>query len=231
MSAGRGTARRHPTRSPAMTLNATTGTPKTAKTVLISGASIAGPALALWLHRYGFVPTVVERAPELRTGGYKVDIRGTAIEVCRRMGVLDEIRAHSTDMRGGSYVDDAGRTIGELPADIFGGRVEGTTRSCAANSPASCTTGPARTSSTSSATRSPRWRRTPTASPSPSRAAPSAASTWSSAPTDSTRTPGSSPSAPRSGSSATSARTSPSSPPPTTSAWTAGRPTTRSPGS
>ncbi|MFE4619900.1 FAD-dependent monooxygenase [Streptomyces sp. NPDC056747] len=95
-----------------------------ARTVLISGASIAGPALALWLHRYGFAPTVVERAPELRTGGYKVDIRGTAIEVCRRMGVLDEIRTKSTDMRGGSYVDDAGRTIGELPADIFGGRVE-----------------------------------------------------------------------------------------------------------
>ncbi|GGV03494.1 FAD-dependent oxidoreductase [Streptomyces litmocidini] len=101
-----------------------TSTPKTAKTVLISGASIAGPALALWLHRYGFVPTVVERAPELRTGGYKVDIRGTAIEVCRRMGVLDEVRANSTDMRGGSYVDGTGRTIGELPADIFGGRVE-----------------------------------------------------------------------------------------------------------
>ncbi|MFB6838270.1 FAD-dependent monooxygenase [Streptomyces sp. NPDC056361] len=99
-------------------------TSTTAKTVLISGASIAGPALALWLHRYGFTATVVERAPELRTGGYKVDIRGTAIEVCRRMGVLDEIRAKSTDMRGGSYVDDAGRTIGELPADIFGGRVE-----------------------------------------------------------------------------------------------------------
>ncbi|MFH8840863.1 FAD-dependent monooxygenase [Streptomyces sp. NPDC017868] len=101
-----------------------TSTTKTAKTVLISGASIAGPALALWLHRYGFAPTVVERAPELRTGGYKVDIRGTAIEVCRRMGILDEVRANSTDMRGGSYVDDAGRTIGELPADIFGGRVE-----------------------------------------------------------------------------------------------------------
>lgn len=99
-------------------------TTKTAKTVLISGASIAGPALALWLHRYGFTPTVVERAPELRTGGYKVDIRGTAIEVCRRMGILDEIRAKSTDMRGGSYVDTDGRTIGELPADIFGGRVE-----------------------------------------------------------------------------------------------------------
>ncbi|HEY9374245.1 FAD-dependent monooxygenase [Streptomyces sp.] len=95
-----------------------------AKTVLISGASIAGPALALWLHRYGFAPTVVERAAELRSGGYKVDIRGTAIEVCRRMGILDEIRANSTDMDGGSYVDERGRTVGELPAEIFGGRAE-----------------------------------------------------------------------------------------------------------
>ncbi|MFF3842220.1 FAD-dependent monooxygenase [Streptomyces sp. NPDC001930] len=108
-----------------MNSTANTAAHTSAKTVLISGASVAGPALALWLHRYGFTPTVVERAPELRTGGYKVDIRGTAIEVCRRMGILDEIRANSTDMRGGSYVDDRGRTIGELPADIFGGRVEG----------------------------------------------------------------------------------------------------------
>ncbi|GAA3394416.1 FAD-dependent monooxygenase [Streptomyces roseoviridis] len=99
--------------------------PPVNKTVLISGASVAGPALALRLHRHGFVPTVVERAPALRTGGYKVDIRGTAVEVCRRMGVLDAIRADSTDMAGGSYVDGDGRTIGELPADVFGGRVEG----------------------------------------------------------------------------------------------------------
>lgn len=44
-------------------------------TVLISGASIAGPALAFWLRRYGFQPTVVERAPALRDGGYAVDFR------------------------------------------------------------------------------------------------------------------------------------------------------------
>ncbi|MGW2204360.1 FAD-dependent monooxygenase [Streptomyces sp. NPDC001774] len=94
------------------------------KTVLISGASVAGPALALQLHRHGFTPTVVERAPELRTGGYKVDIRGTAVEACRRLGILDEIRAGSTDMAGGSYVDAKGRTVGQMPAEIFGGRVE-----------------------------------------------------------------------------------------------------------
>ncbi|MFD5327451.1 FAD-dependent monooxygenase [Streptomyces sp. NPDC127092] len=97
---------------------------RASRTVLISGASVAGPALALWLHRYGFVPTVVEKAPALRTGGYKVDLRGGAIEICARMGVLDEVRAHSTDMAGGSYVDSRGRTVGELPAEIFGGREE-----------------------------------------------------------------------------------------------------------
>ena len=42
--------------------------------ILISGASIAGPTLAYWLRRYGFTPTVIERAPQLREGGYPVDV-------------------------------------------------------------------------------------------------------------------------------------------------------------
>ncbi len=37
--------------------------------ILISGAGIAGPTLAYWLAHYGFQPTLVERAPHLRTGG------------------------------------------------------------------------------------------------------------------------------------------------------------------
>ena len=43
------------------------------KTVLISGAGIAGPTLAFWLKAGGFEPTLVERAPALRVGGYVVD--------------------------------------------------------------------------------------------------------------------------------------------------------------
>ncbi|WP_432143019.1 FAD-dependent monooxygenase [Streptomyces sp. bgisy084] len=93
------------------------------RTVLISGASIAGPALAHWLHRYGFAVTVVERAPELRTGGYKVDIRGAAVEVAERMGILADIQRASTDMRTGAYVNDDGKRIATLPAAIFGARV------------------------------------------------------------------------------------------------------------
>jgi 2-polyprenyl-6-methoxyphenol hydroxylase-like FAD-dependent oxidoreductase len=49
--------------------------------VLISGASIAGPALAHWLRRFGFRATVVERSPGLRPGGQAIDLRGVANEL------------------------------------------------------------------------------------------------------------------------------------------------------
>ena len=38
------------------------------RTVLISGGGIAGPALAYWLRRYGFTPTIVETGPGPRPG-------------------------------------------------------------------------------------------------------------------------------------------------------------------
>ena len=67
--------------------------------ILISGASIAGPVLAYWLHRYGFEVTVVERAPTLRkTGGHAVDLFRPAMEISERMGVLAAIEAKITGM-------------------------------------------------------------------------------------------------------------------------------------
>ncbi|MEU6038812.1 FAD-dependent monooxygenase [Actinomadura sp. NPDC047616] len=79
--------------------------------VLICGASIGGPALAYWLVRHGFDVTVVERAPGPRPGGQAVDVRGPALDVAERMGVLAEIRAASTGMRGMSMVDADGAEI------------------------------------------------------------------------------------------------------------------------
>ena len=74
--------------------------------VLISGAGIAGPALAFWLRRHGFNPTVVEQAPALRDGGYAVDFRGRVhLDLLSRMGVLDEIRRRQTHMGVMSFVD------------------------------------------------------------------------------------------------------------------------------
>lgn len=81
------------------------------KTVLVSGAGLAGPALAYWLRHHGFAPTVVERAPAPRTGGQAVDIRGMALEVVRRMGLLERARELRTRMRGMSVLDGEGNEI------------------------------------------------------------------------------------------------------------------------
>jgi 2-polyprenyl-6-methoxyphenol hydroxylase-like FAD-dependent oxidoreductase len=82
-------------------------------TVLISGASIAGPALALWLVRYGFSVTLVEKAPEVRPGGQAVDFKGvTHRTVLERMGILEEVRqARSPGNGDGIIVDAKGRKV------------------------------------------------------------------------------------------------------------------------
>ncbi|MGA6163034.1 FAD-dependent monooxygenase [Amycolatopsis magusensis] len=95
------------------------------KNVLISGASVAGPALAHWLGRYGFRPTVVEVAPAPREGGYAVDFRGpTHLGVLERMGLLDRIRERQTGGTPIRFVDERERTLLRLPAEFAGGAVE-----------------------------------------------------------------------------------------------------------
>ncbi|NBE95324.1 FAD-dependent oxidoreductase [Nonomuraea sp. KC401] len=65
--------------------------------VLISGASVAGPALAYWLTRYGFQVTVVERAPALRkAGGHAIDLFRPAMDIVEQMGVLEQVQAGRT---------------------------------------------------------------------------------------------------------------------------------------
>ena len=78
-------------------------------TVLISGASIAGPSLAYWLNRCGFRPTVVEKAGTVRPGGYPIDLRGVAVEVIDRMGLLPSVRAADIATRRLTCVDSRGR--------------------------------------------------------------------------------------------------------------------------
>ncbi len=91
------------------------------ETVLISGASIAGPALAHWLHRHGLTPTVVERAPAPRPGGQPVDLRGAARGVVERMGLMPQVRAAAVRERGIAFLDAAGRRAMRMPAELFGG--------------------------------------------------------------------------------------------------------------
>ncbi|MFI7679954.1 FAD-dependent monooxygenase [Actinophytocola sp. NPDC049390] len=93
--------------------------------ILISGASIAGPALALWLARDGHAVTVVEKAPALRTGGQAVDFKGaTHRTVLARMGVLDDVLARQTGGADQVIVDADGTRITTLPGEFTGGDVE-----------------------------------------------------------------------------------------------------------
>ncbi|RSN08389.1 FAD-dependent oxidoreductase [Nonomuraea sp. WAC 01424] len=82
--------------------------------ILISGASIAGLTLAHWLTRYGFRPTVVERAPRPRAGGNGVDVRDNAVEVAERMGIMPRVRALATDVHGMKFVDAADRPVARV---------------------------------------------------------------------------------------------------------------------
>ena len=89
--------------------------------VLISGAGIAGPAVAYWLRRAGFRPTVVERASSPRPGGQAVDLRGAGRTVTERMGLLGRVREVALEQKGFAYVDAKGRITARMPADAFGG--------------------------------------------------------------------------------------------------------------
>ncbi|MEV0092661.1 FAD-dependent monooxygenase [Streptomyces sp. NPDC050738] len=95
------------------------------KKVLISGASIAGPALAYWLARYGYEVTVVERAQSIRPGGQAVDFRGHVhLSVLEKMGILEEVHRRRTGNGDLHMVDDQGHDLVRLPASFTGGEVE-----------------------------------------------------------------------------------------------------------
>ncbi|GAA4604956.1 FAD-dependent monooxygenase [Actinoallomurus liliacearum] len=94
-------------------------------TVLISGASIAGPALAHWLERYGCTVTIVEKAPALRPGGQAVDFKGeTHMKVLARMGILDEVRRRQTGGHDTTFIDADGRPQAVMPGEFSGGEIE-----------------------------------------------------------------------------------------------------------
>ena len=95
------------------------------RTVLISGAGIAGPTLAFWLKAAGFKPTLVERAPALRTGGYVIDFWGLGYDIAERMGLessINRVGYHAREMR---IVDDQGKRVTGFGTKVFGDLTDG----------------------------------------------------------------------------------------------------------
>ncbi len=95
------------------------------RSALVAGASVAGPALAYWLSRYGWDVTVVERAGAPRTAGQNVDVRGVGAQVLERVGIRDAVRARRTGEVGTAFIGLDGRVAAAFPAD--GSDIDGAT--------------------------------------------------------------------------------------------------------
>jgi len=89
------------------------------KSVLIAGAGIAGPTLAYWLKAAGFEPTLIERAPSLRKGGYAIDFWGLGYDIAERMDLIGQINSVGYHVRELRIVDDAGRRRAACGTRIF----------------------------------------------------------------------------------------------------------------
>ena len=95
------------------------------RTVLISGAGIAGPTLAFWLKAAGFEPTLIEQSASLRVGGYVIDFWGLGYTIAERMGLLGQINHigyHVQEMR---IVDGAGQRLAGFGTRAFDEVTEG----------------------------------------------------------------------------------------------------------
>lgn len=87
--------------------------------ILISGAGTAGLTLAYWLKKRGFTPTIIEKYPFLRTGGYKVDVRGTALEVAKRMGIYQALIDSNVKLQKSKFITPDLKEF-ELEGDVLG---------------------------------------------------------------------------------------------------------------
>ncbi len=88
--------------------------------ILITGASVAGNALAWWLSRRGFEVTVVERHPQFRDGGQNIDVRGAGRKVLAMMGLEDAVAESGTGETGIRFVNENDDTIAQFDVDETG---------------------------------------------------------------------------------------------------------------
>ena len=84
--------------------------------VLINGAGIAGSNLAYWLARTRLNAsiTVVERSPSPRPTGQSIEIRGAAISIVEKMGLLPSVLARNTTEDGTRLVNASNKIIAEF---------------------------------------------------------------------------------------------------------------------
>lgn len=85
--------------------------------IAVIGAGIAGTTLAYWLRRSGHVPTLIEKAPRLRTGGYLVDFWGLGYDVAEKMDLRQAVESAGYAVRELRLVDRRGARVGGFGVD------------------------------------------------------------------------------------------------------------------
>ncbi|RZL04201.1 MAG: FAD-binding monooxygenase [Pedobacter sp.] len=81
------------------------------KRVLISGASFAGLTTAYWMNKMGYKVTVVETSAELKKGGTPVDIKDQTVDIVKRMGLFEQIKAKRLCLERWEFKDGNDVTI------------------------------------------------------------------------------------------------------------------------
>lgn len=81
--------------------------------VLVVGGGPSGSVTAFWLAKAGFEAVLAERSTK-KPYGQGIDVTGPAIEVVKRMGLYDTIKAATTGEKGFAIVGDEGEDIAVL---------------------------------------------------------------------------------------------------------------------
>ncbi|KAI7303477.1 oxidoreductase [Hortaea werneckii] len=90
------------------------------RSILIVGGGPAGAVTAFWLAKAAFKVTIAERSTSRFTYGQGVDITGPPIEIIKKMGLYDTIKANTTGETGSALANDIGEPIaiiGAAPQD------------------------------------------------------------------------------------------------------------------
>ncbi len=87
--------------------------------MIIKGVGIAGSTLAYWLRRAGHEVVLVEKSPQLRSGGYMIDFWGIGYDIAEKMGLIPRIRELGYQVREVRFVDRHGRKNGGFSVDVF----------------------------------------------------------------------------------------------------------------
>ncbi|HEX6356441.1 FAD-dependent monooxygenase [Actinophytocola sp.] len=66
--------------------------------VLVVGMGVSGLATATRLHKAGWTPVIIEKAPSRRAGGYFVALFGAGQAAAKRLGLLDDIHNRTPDV-------------------------------------------------------------------------------------------------------------------------------------